>query len=311
MGIAHVDEVPAVERAGGHLRARWKYLGEAAGSVTVGVRRIEVPAGAWSTPVHDHGNAEELFFVLGGRGLSWHDGATAEIRTGDAIVCRAGGGAHTMHATETLDVLAFGPRLRDESVRMPRTGLSMLGGRFAETLVGDPGGPPLHFTRELELGPPPLPAAPGERPPNIVNLADVTPERVAHTRVARTRRDLARAGGSISTGLLHVEVEAGMAATPLHCHALEEEIFVILDGDGVLMLDDAPTPVRTGHVIARPAGTGVAHAFVAGERGLTLLAYGTRENGDICFYPRSGKVLFAGIGLMGRIESLDYWDGED
>ncbi|MBV9007251.1 MAG: hypothetical protein JO181_21475, partial [Solirubrobacterales bacterium] len=48
----------------------------------------------------------------------------------------------------------------------------------------------------------------------------------------------------------------------------------------------------------------------AGARGLTYLAYGTREPGDICFYPRSSKLSFRGLGVVARIERLDYWDGE-
>ena len=43
---------------------------------------------------------------------------------------------------------------------------------------------------------------------------------------------------------------------------------------------------------------------------LVYLAYGTREPNDIAYYPRSGKVTLRGIGVMGRIEPLDYWDGE-
>jgi hypothetical protein len=35
--------------------------------------------------------------------------------------------------------------------------------------------------------------------------------------------------------------------------------------------------LRAGSVVARPPGTGVAHAFRAGEPGMTLLMYGTRD----------------------------------
>lgn len=45
--------------------------------------------------------------------------------------------------------------------------------------------------------------------------------------------------------------------------------------------------------------------------GLTYLAYGMRDPADVCFYPRSNKVAFRGIGVIARVESLDYWDGED
>jgi uncharacterized cupin superfamily protein len=128
----------------------------------------------------------------------------------------------------------------------------------------------------------------------------------------RTRRDLATAAGSISTGLQHVQVAPGKESGLLHCHSLEEETFVMLKGDGVLVLDDREeTPVRPGHVVARPAGTGVAHLFRAGDAGLTYLAYGTREPADICYYPRSNKISFRGVRVIARLERLDYWDGED
>jgi uncharacterized cupin superfamily protein len=78
----------------------------------------------------------------------------------------------------------------------------------------------------------------------------------------------------------------------------------------VLLLGDDEHPVRRGHVVARPAGTRVGHAFRAGEAGLTLLTYGTRDPNDIAYYPRSKKVYFRGIGVLTRLEQLDYWDGE-
>ena len=68
--------------------------------------------------------------------------------------------------------------------------------------------------------------------------------------------------------------------------------------------------LRPGHVVARPGGTRIAHSIVAGDGGITYLVYGTREPNDICYYPRSNKVYFRGVGLMTRLERLDYWDGE-
>ena len=90
----------------------------------------------------------------------------------------------------------------------------------------------------------------------------------------------------------------------------------MLEGEGELLLweEDGVVEhaVRAGSVVARPPGTGVAHAFRAGEHGMTVLMYGTREPNDICFYPRSGKMYFTGLGVIARLgESLDYWDGED
>jgi uncharacterized cupin superfamily protein len=63
-------------------------------------------------------------------------------------------------------------------------------------------------------------------------------------------------------------------------------------------------------VIARPAGTEQAHAFRAGDDGLVLLCFGQRVPDDMCWYPRSRKISFRGLGVIGRLEQLDYWDGE-
>ena len=98
----------------------------------------------------------------------------------------------------------------------------------------------------------------------------------------------------------------GSSTVPPHCHGSEEEFFVVLDGEGTCLLGDEEHPVRRGSIIGRPPGTGVAHAF----RGpLTLLTYGTIDPNEICYYPRSNKIAFFGVGVIARIEKLDYWDG--
>jgi uncharacterized cupin superfamily protein len=312
MGLTHFDDAKSTEFEVGHIKGKWSYLGEEAGCRTVGVRRIRVPEGGWSTPAHEHGREEEIFYVLAGHGVSWQRGKTAEVRTGDCIVYLPRRGAHSIHALNgTIDLLAFGPREYDESVRFPRLGLSLVGSRMVESVAGSVDGVPLQFVRESEVGAPELPPEPGARPQNIVNVADVEAEHIDRPRVVATWRDLGKAAGSRSTGLQQVEVAPGKLGCPRHCHSLEEEIFVMLDGAGVALIGDHETPVRPGHVVTRPAGTGEAHAFRGGPGGLTYLAYGPREPNDICYYPDSNKILFGGVGLIARLEPLDYWDGED
>ncbi len=308
--MTHFDDAPAREYNLGHLRSRWTLLGEAAGTRGVGLRRIQIPAGAWSTPAHEHAAEEEIFFVLSGRGLSWQAERTTEVGEGDCILYLAMRGAHTLHALEDLDVLAFGPRLEAESLRFPRLNRSRVGSGFLESVPGWGDGVPAQFVAESELGPPDLPE-PGKRPPTIVNLAHIETSRWDRTRIASTRRDFGDLAGSINTGFAHVEVDPGMLATPLHCHSMEEELFVVLTGEGALLLDDEETPVRAGTVIARPPSTGQSHALRAGETGLTYLVYGTRVPGDMCYYRTSNKISFRGLGVIGRLQPLDYWDGED
>ncbi len=310
MGITHFNDAPARDYDVGHIVGHWSFLGEAAGSIGVGVRRIQVPAGSWSTPVHEHGAEEEIFYLLGGQGITWQKGKAAVVRAGDCIVYLAGRGGHSLHALEDLDVLAFGPRHSDEAVGFPRLGMSLVARRAVESVPGAIDGLPFQFVREAELGPPEL-SEPGPRPATVVNIDEVESRHFGRGPVSSEVRDLGMAAGSQRTGIQHYEVQPGRNATPAHCHSMEEEIFVVLSGQGALVLGDEETPVGPGHVVARPPATGVSHMFRAGSDGLQFLAYGTREPGDMCFYPRSGKISFRGLGVVGRLERLDYWDGED
>ena len=85
----------------------------------------------------------------------------------------------------------------------------------------------------------------------------------------------------------------------------------MLEGEGALLLGDEEYKLKQGHVVARPPGTGVAHAFRGDGSGLTLLTYGTRRSTDLCYYPRSRKISFRGLGVIGRISPVDYWEGEE
>jgi uncharacterized cupin superfamily protein len=318
VATAHWDETARELFEIGPLAAYWTDLGEAAGSVTVGVNRIEILPGKRSGPVHTEGEEEEIFWVLGGSGSSWQEGETFEVGPGDCLVHLAGEHAHTLVAGEEgLDVLAFGMRAHAEMGYLPRAGV-MRHGRATIDLSPDPRHP---WEREAAAGELELPP-PSPRPDRIVNVADVEPHERHGATVAREQRELGRTAGSARTGLNHVSVPPGMLNMPPHCHSAEEELFVVLEGSGSLEL--APSPrqvaygaeksehdVRRGSVVSRPAGTGIAHAFRAGSDGLTLLAYGTRDPNDIAYYPRSRKISWRGVGLIARIEHVDYWDGED
>jgi uncharacterized cupin superfamily protein len=311
VGIAHWDDVEKIRRDRGQMAGQWSGLGSAAGTFRCGVNRIELAPGEMPTPAHVHGEAEEIFYVLDGSGLTWLDEKAYEIRAGDCIVYKNFHEAHTIRGgDEGLDVLAFGAREYPPMGELPRgrTTWSITG--FIEIQQGHP------WDREPELE---WPAPESERPPTIVNMQDVEPD----VRGGRRRRDLARAAGSRWTGLRMLEMDSGVLSGPPHCHSAEEEIFVVLDGEGTLELTPAsPGPqessdptethrVRRGSIVARPPGTGVAHAFRADDAGLQVLAWGTRDPNDICWYPRSKKIFWRGVGVVGRIEPLDYWEGEE
>jgi uncharacterized cupin superfamily protein len=312
----HWDDARTWRGERGHIAGTWRSLTGRA-SQTVGVKRIEIDAGMWSTPLHLEGAEEEIFYVLGGSGISvqWEGEETLghKVRAGDCIVHLALENAHTLQAGDGgLDVLAFGQRVYAPGATwLPRAGVAWLGETW--TQVGVEEDHP--WTREAAAGPPEV-GEPSPRPSNIVHVDDVEPVERDTATIGRRVRHLGGAAGSRRTGLRHYEVHPGKLNAPPHCHSVEEEIFVVLDGEGALLLWEPDGlnehAVRAGSVIARPAGTGVAHAFGAGDDALTLLAYGTRAPNEVVFYPRSGKVFFAGLGLATRLgEPLDYWDGED
>jgi uncharacterized cupin superfamily protein len=315
--ISHWDEVRTWRGERGHIAGTWSSLSGRA-SKSVGVKRIHVDPGKWSTPLHLEGAEEEIFYVLGGSGVSvqW-DGGDApvgyEVREGDCIVHLALENAHTLQAgPDGLDVLAFGQRIYAGGVSwLPRAGVAWLGETWGR--VGADEDHP--WAREEAAGPPEIDDL-APRPPNIVHLPDLEAVERDGATVGRRVRFPGREAGSDRTGIRHAEVFPGKLNAPPHCHSAEDEIFVVLEGDGDLLLwEEAGVeehPVRTGSVVSRPAGTGVAHAFRAGAGGMTLLMYGTRDPRDMCYYPRSGKVYFGGLDLMTRVgELVDHWEGED
>jgi uncharacterized cupin superfamily protein len=314
--ISHWDDARTSRGEEGHIAGTWSSLtGGASGSI--GVKRVQVDPGKWSTPLHLEGAEEEIFYVLGGSGISvqWEgdDTRAYEVGEGDCIVHLALENAHTLRAGPNgLDVLAFGQRIYAGGVTwLPRAGVAWLGETWA-SVGGDEDHP---WKREVAAGPPEVGAL-ASRPSNIVNVADVEALERDGATVGRRVRFLGREAGSRRTGIRHAEVFPGKLGNPPHCHSADDEIFVVLEGDGHLLLWEKDGidehEVRAGSVVSRPAGTGVAHSFRAGSGGMTLLMYGTRDPREVCFYPRSKKVYFIGLDLIVRLgEPVDYWDGED
>jgi uncharacterized cupin superfamily protein len=324
--ITHWDELTPRRQERGHIAAEWTSLSGSNSDLT-GVKRIRIDPGMWSTPLHLEGCEEEIFYVLDGEGISVQDAGDGleafAVGVGDCLVHRALEHAHTLQAGPAgLDVLAFGQRSYAANTLLPRAGVSWLGTTWV--LQGAPDDHP--WAREAAVGPPEALEI-SARPERIVNVADVEVRERHRTTVVSDWRDLGRAAGSERTGVKHITVHPGGLSAPPHCHSAEEEIFVVLEGEGTLELLPVPASgafadvfpaepasshaVRAGSTVCRPPGTRIAHAFRAGEESLTLLAYGTRVPNDIAYYPRSGKVYLRGVGVIGRLEPLEYWEGED
>lgn len=116
----------------------------------------------------------------------------------------------------------------------------------------------------------------------------------------------------------------GKSACPFHNHRANEELFVILAGEGEYRFGDKTWPVKAGDLCAAPAGgPETAHHLInTGAEPLEYLAISTMIYPEIVEYPDSGKFLAthreAASGpaetkfrILARLgEGLDYWDGE-
>ena len=306
--VAHWDEVEFHRSAKGQMDAEWQWLGRAAGTKRVGVNRVRVAPGKLPTPPHSHGASEELFFVLAGSGLAWQDGDVHEVRPLDCVIHRPNEMEHTFVAgPDGLEYLVYGTRHPTEFGWLPRSRAVRIGWPWIEGRDDDP------WDIEATVGPLEH-GEPAPRPENIVNVDEVELQSVRHQTFAYLTPDKT----TELSGLGWEKLPAGHRGSVPHCHSAEEEIFVILEGTATLELWPSPraeavrddVPLRPGHVVARPPGTRVSHSFRAGPDGVTMLVYGTRDSNDMCFYPRSGKIAWRGLGVIGRVEHLDYFDGE-
>jgi uncharacterized cupin superfamily protein len=109
-------------------------------------------------------------------------------------------------------------------------------------------------------------------------------------------------------------VAPGQQSCPYHFHHAQEEMFVIVQGEGTLRVAGELVPIRAGDVIFTPAGPDHPHQILnTSDAPLQYLSISTTERPEICEYPDSGKVgaFSPGVRLLQRREAgLDYWEGE-
>ncbi|NTF41559.1 cupin domain-containing protein [Rhizobium rhizogenes] len=127
--------------------------------------------------------------------------------------------------------------------------------------------------------------------------------------------------GLKNLGISYNEVPPGKSGCPFHNHHVEEEMFVILDGEGEYRFGDHRIAVRQGDVLGAPAGgPETAHQLINNGPGVLIyLAISTKAQTEVVEYPDSGKFLAktnrngeAAFRVIGRASTTnaDYWDGE-
>jgi uncharacterized cupin superfamily protein len=116
-------------------------------------------------------------------------------------------------------------------------------------------------------------------------------------------------GGRLGVNLSRLP--PGRTMCPFHYHQLEDEVFFILSGRGVLRYGDDVRHLRAGDCISCPAGTKVAHQIANPfDEDLTYLAIGPHEPHEVAVYPDSGKVMIRSLKLVGVLEKTSYLEAE-
>lgn len=290
--VAHWDDAETGTEDLGVIGGTWTDLAQ--GAHRLGAHRVQVPAGKAATP--QHAEDEEVFYVLDGSGWSVQEDGCFAIAEGDVVYYGAWEPAHTVVAGEDgLDVIAFGTDEGPRGVtRFPRIDKV----RVTDHLLG---GDHTHQW-ELEAALPRIEVAdpPDPRPATIVNVADVEETDFSGPRTQRLTPGLGARGIALNLATL----DPGAEGAPPHCHSEEEELFVVLHGDGVLLLgaEEAEHPVRTGSLVLRPPASRVPHAFRAGDGGMTLLMFSDKRPGDATYNPRTHDVYLRGLGVRVRAE---------
>lgn len=128
-------------------------------------------------------------------------------------------------------------------------------------------------------------------------------------------------GASVTAGTAARKLGAGIdvlapgkRGCPYHYHLAQEEMFVILEGQGSLRVAGELLPLRAGDVIVIPPGPEYPHQIINDSPAtLRYLSISTQERPEVCVYPDSGKTGAFGPGhrvIARDSASLDYWDGE-
>lgn len=158
-------------------------------------------------------------------------------------------------------------------------------------------------------------------PKPLVNLADVEFDDVEENGYYTSRRACFSASiGARRLGYNLTELPPGKAQCPFHAHRAEEEMFLILEGEGELRFGDQRYPIRRHDVIACPTGGAeVAHQIInTGTATLRYLSLSNSADLEVCEYPDSGKIGVSARtpgeprlrALHRSAAAVDYYDGE-
>ena len=139
-----------------------------------------------------------------------------------------------------------------------------------------------------------------------LNIRDVAPfDYGLGQSITAQMADIGRAVGSVSIGLAIQTVRPGCWSSRRHRHLFQEEILVVMAGDGTLHHGDERLPVTSGDCVCYLPGDPEAHRFEnTGTEDLVIWAFGNRFRHEVCVYPDHGVAFVEGLGADVPLHSV-------
>jgi len=155
----------------------------------------------------------------------------------------------------------------------------------------------------------------------VMNLDEVVFDDIEENGIyTSSRATISDHIGARNLGYNLTVLPPGKVQCPFHSHHGEEEMFLVLEGEGELRFGEERYPLRRHDVIAcPPGGAEVAHQIInTGTTTMRYLSLSTLVEVEACEYPDSGKVSVVsgkrgdrGLRKMFRAEqTVDYYDRE-
>ena len=98
----------------------------------------------------------------------------------------------------------------------------------------------------------------------------------------------------------------GMRSCPYHLHHTQEEMFIVIAGNGTLRVAGEALPIKAGDVAFIPPGPEYPHQIInTSDAPLHYLSISTTETPEVCEYPDSGKYSAWVRGQGGSAINMD------